>query len=979
MRSLNYLGILSLLLVVPTTHTLKAHDFKTCSQSGFCRRGRALSARAKDAGLKWNSPYSVDPSSVAIASDQATFTAGVKSSLYPEINFGLELRVHDDGVVRVRMDEVGGLRKRYDEAASWALISEPVISKDIKWKAGKKDIRAVYGQKKENEVVVTFEPLRVALLRNGKEQVVLNGQGLLHMEHFRNKAPEVTHTEEPEPQEGEAAVSDEAQVVMKAENVRAWFEGESEDAYWEETFSSWTDSKPKGPESLSLDINFPNHGTIYGIPQHATRLALPTTAGESPFFSDPYRLYNADVFEYLASSPMSIYGSIPVLHAHSADSTVGIFHAVGSETWIDVAHASDKSTETHWVSESGILDLFLMPGPTPEDIFRQYSKLTGTSVLPAQWSLGYHQCRWNYVSSDDVRTVQKRFDEEDMPVDVFWLDIEYAEDHKYFIWDKKNFPDPVEMVNDVAALGRKMVVIVDPHLKRTSDYPVYQKASELGFLVQTNAGSEYEGWCWSGSSAWIDFFNPGAWNWWKSLFKITKQGSDWSWTESTEAVHIWNDMNEPSVFNGPEITMPKDNLHHGGWEHRDVHNINGMLYSNLTSQAVAERSKTPTRPFVLTRAFYAGSQRFGAMWTGDNLGTWEHMAVGVKIVLSVSIGGFSFAGSDVGGFFGNPEPDMLVRWYQVGAFAPFFRAHAHLDTKRREPFLLDQPYKGIVRDILRLRYSLLPVWYTAFRETSVTGLPVLRPHYVAFPKDQGGFNIDDQYFIASSGLLVKPVTEKDVTETTVYIPEDQVYYDYFNHHAYRGAAKGKQITVPAALHQLPLFVRGGSIVPTRERPRRSSTSMNLDPFTLRVALSKTSTARGELYLDDGVTYAHQQGQFVWREFVAEKAPKKSRAIRIYSKDLGAARPTEAVDGVALQTFNPSNSYAKSIAEVRVEKVVVVGLTDKPKSVKIEGGKELAWEFAPGIAATDKKEGVASILHIKDPKALVTQDWAIIIE
>ncbi|KAG6819063.1 hypothetical protein H0H93_015852 [Arthromyces matolae] len=684
---------------------------------------------------------------------------------------------------------------------------------------------------------------------------------------------------------------------------------------------------------------------------------------------------------------MSIYGSIPVLHAHSTDSTVGIFHAVGSETWIDVAHGSAKSTETHWVSESGIMDIFLMPGPTPEDIFKQYSTLTGTSVLPAQWSLGYHQCRWNYVNSDDIRTVQKRFDEEDMPVDVFWLDIEYAEDHKYFIWDKKNFPDPVEMINDVAALGRKclltgirdqMVVIVDPHLKRVSDYPVYKKASDLGFLVKNKNNDEYEGWCWSGSSAWMDFFHPGTWTWWTTLFK-TEKGSDWSWTESTNAVHIWNDMNEPSVFNGPEITMPKDNIHFGGWEHRDVHNINGMLYSNLTYQAVRERTSPSTRPFVLTRSFYAGSQRFGAMWTGDNLGTWEHMAVGVKIVLSVNIGGFSFSGSDVGGFFGNPDPEMLVRWYQVGAFAPFFRAHAHLDTKRREPFLLDQPYKGIVKGILRLRYSLLPVWYTAFRETSVTGLPVLRPHYVAFPKDANGFNIDDQYFIGSSGLLVKPVTEKGAKEATVYLPEDQVYYDYFTQHAYRGAAKGKEITVPADLHQIPLFVRGGSIVSTRERPRRSSTSMNLDPFTLRVALSKTGTARGELYLDDGVTYEHQQGHFVWREFVAEKPQKQSRSLRLSSKDLGASRPQEAVDGVALQTFNPQNAYAKSITDVRVEKIVVVGLNEKPKSVKIEGGTELAWEYGPGVGAADKKEGSASVLHIKDPKVLVTQDWAIVIE
>ncbi|KAF5375520.1 hypothetical protein D9615_009169 [Tricholomella constricta] len=981
MRSLNYLGILALLLALPTTHSLKAHDFKTCSQSGFCRRGRALSARAKEAGATWKSPYVVDPSSIAIASDQATFTAGVKSSLYPHINFGLELRVHDDGVVRVRMDEVAGLRKRYDEAASWALISEPGISKDIKWTAGKKDIRAVYGQKKENEVVVTFEPLRVALLRNGKEQVVLNGQGLLHMEHFRTKTPEVTHTEEAAPKEGEEVADDEAQVVIKAKapNPGAWFEGDNEDDYWEEKFSTWTDSKPKGPESLSLDINFPNHGTVYGIPQHATRLALPTTTGESPFFSDPYRLYNADVFEYLASSPMSIYGSIPVLHAHSADSTVGIFHAVASETWIDVDHASEKSTETHWVSESGILDLFLMPGPTPEDIFRQYSKLTGTTVLPAHWSLGYHQCRWNYVSSDDVRTVQKRFDEEDMPVDVLWLDIEYSQDHKYFIWDKKNFPDPVGMINDVAALGRKMVIIVDPHLKRTAEYPVYKKASELGLLVKDKNEGEYEGWCWSGSSAWMDFFNPNVWDWWKSLFKTQKLATGWSWTESTDAVHIWNDMNEPSVFNGPEITMPKDNLHYGGWEHRDVHNINGMLFSNLTSQAVAERTDSPTRPFVLTRAFYAGSQRFGAMWTGDNLGTWEHMAVGVKIVLSVGVGGMSYAGSDVGGFFGNPEPDMLVRWYQVGAFAPFFRAHAHIDTKRREPFLLDQPYKGMIRDILRLRYSMLPVWYTAFRETSVNGLPVLRPHYVMFPKDQNGFNIDDQYYIGSSGLLVKPVTEKDATEAKVYLPEDQVYYDYFNHHAYRGAAKGKEITVPGALHQIPLFVRGGSIVPTRERPRRASTAMKQDPFTLRVALSKAGTARGELYLDDGETYSHREGQFVWREFVAEKPAKKSRAIRLSSKDLGSARPAEAVDGVVLKAFDPANAFAKSIADVRVEKVVVVGLKAKPTAVRIEGGAKLVWDFTAGVAAADKKEGTASLLVIKDPKALIAQDWAIIIE
>ncbi|KAJ7736818.1 glycoside hydrolase family 31 protein [Mycena metata] len=967
------LGVLSLLITVPDALAVKSHDFKTCSQAGFCRRGRAISARAAEAKSAWKSPYSLDVPSIAITPNKAVFKAGVKSSLYPDIKFGLELRVHEDGVVRVRMDEVDGLRKRYDEAASWALISEPQISQEITWTAGKKDIRAKYGN---NEVVVAFQPLKISLLRGGKEQVVLNGRGLLHMEHFRTKQVAETKTEEAAPEAEEGA----EQVVMdvaKEVNPRAWFEGDTEDDWWDERFSTWTDTKPKGPESLSIDISFPNHGTIYGIPQHATRLALPTTAGDSPTFTEPYRLYNADVFEYLASSPMSLYGSIPVLHAHSADSTVGIFHAVGSETWIDVSHASDKSTQTHWISESGILDVFLMPGPTPADIFAQYARLTGTPVLPPHWSLGYHQCRWNYISSEDVRTVQKRFDEEDMPVDVFWLDIEYANEHKYFMWDEKNFPDPVEMTNDVAANGRKMVVIVDPHLKRTDSYPAFKEASDRKVLVKPASGDgEYEGWCWSGSSSWIDFFNPNSWDWWKSLFKTTALKSGWSWTLSTTDIHIWNDMNEPSVFNGPEISMPRDNVHHGGWEHRDIHNINGMLFSNLTSQAVRERTDPPTRPFVLTRSFFAGSQRFGAMWTGDNLGTWEHMAVGIQMVLANGIAGLSFAGSDVGGFFGNPEPEMLVRWYQVGIFNPFLRAHAHIDTKRREPFLQEEPYKGMIKDILRLRYTMLPVWYTAFRETSVTGVPVLRPHYVVFPKDPKGFAVDDQYFIGSSGILVKPITTKGATETTVYLAEDEVYYDYFSHHVYRGASKGKDITVHAELHEIPVFVRGGSIVPTRERPRRSSPLMKLDPFTLRVALGKTGSARGELYLDDGVSYSHEKGQFVWREFSAETAKK---VVRLTTKNLGLERVGEAVDGVALASYNPGNEFAKTIGEVRVEKVVVLGLASKPTSVKVEGGNELVWEYTPGVAAGGKGEGVASVLTIKDPKVLIVKDWAIVIQ
>ena len=256
--------------------------------------------------------------------------------------------------------------------------------------------------------------------------------------------------------------------------------------------------------------------------------------------------------------------------------------------------------------------------------------------------------------------------------------------------------------------------------------------------------------------------------------------------------------------------------------------------------------------------------------------------------------------------------------------------------------------------------------------------PLFRPQYVMFPKDKNGFDMDDQYYIGSSGLLVKPVTTKGATETTLYIGEDEVYYDYFTHHAYRGSTKGKTVTVPAALHQLPLLIRGGSILPTRERPRRSSSLMRNDPFTLRVVLNKAGSAKGELYLDDGTSYDHEKGDFIWREFIASK---KGKVLRISSFDLGKAKPSEAVDGVDLVGYDANNNkYAKSIVDVRVEKVVVVGLGSKPSSVKVQGSNEpLTWTWTPGVGASEKKEGAASVLTIKDPKVLIMMDWTVEIQ
>lgn len=544
---------------------------------------------------------------------------------------------------------------------------------------------------------------------------------------------------------------------------------------------------------------------------------------------------------------MTLYGSIPFMQAQKNGSTVGVFWLNAAETWIDITKSSknpgslsteSRSTRTHWMSESGLLDVFFLPGPTAGALYGQYAGLTGPSALPPLFALGYHQCRWNYVSQDDVKEVDRNFDRFDIPYDVIWLDIEYTDGKKYFTWDPLNFGDPLSMQAQLQRRRRRLVAIIDPHIKKEADYNISAQLIGRSLAVRDKAADQpYDGQCWPGASNWLDAFNPAGVDWWKALFGLDVFPS------STEHLHIWNDMNEPSVFNGPEITMPKDNVHHGGWEHRDLHNLNGLTFHSATYEGLLARlgpgRAQQQRPFVLTRSFFAGSQRSAATWTGDNQASWPHLAAAFPMLLSLGVAGMPFAGADVGGFFGNPAPELFTRWYQAGAFYPFFRAHAHIDAKRREPYLAAEPYRSVVRDAVRLRYALLPVWYTAMHRASTDGLPVLRPHFVEFPNDPDGFGLDDQFFVGGSGLLAKPVVHEGISSVRIYLPDDEPHYDYRSHRVYRG--KGHH-AVPAPLDTVPLLMRGGHVVPRKDRHRRSSGLMQHDPYTLVVNLdSKVSS------------------------------------------------------------------------------------------------------------------------------------------
>ena len=678
----------------------------------------------------------------------------------------------------------------------------------------------------------------------------------------------------------------------------------------------------------------------------STLIPFDFTSGGSNQYSEPYRLFNTDVFEYELDSPMTLYGAIPFMQAQRKGSTVGIFWLNAAETWVDIFKRKTSSnplglgfggkttTQTHWISESGLLDVFVLLGPTSEAVLRSYGELTGYTKLPPSFSIAYHQCRWNYFTDQDVRDVDRRFDKFDIPYDVIWLDIEYMEDKRYFTWDPHTFKDPIGMQQQLAERERKLVAIVDPHIKNVEGYPVSEELKSRRLAVRNKDGNIYDGWCWPGSSNWVDCFNPAAIRWWTELFKYDR------WKGTSSNTFIWNDMNEPSVFNGPEITMPRDNLHHGDWENRDVHNINGMTFHNATYQALIERGPgVKRRPFVLTRSYYAGSQRLGAMWTGDNQANWGHLSESIPMVLSMGIAGFPNAGADVGGFFGNPSSELLTRWYQAGIFYPFFRAHAHIDTRRREPYLAEERYRTKIAQALRLRYQLLPAWYTAFHQASVDGSPIVRPQFYVFPDDEGGFAIDDQFYIGSTGLLVKPVTTEATEEVEMYLADPEIYYDYFDFSMHNDHLGQTRVTVSAPLHRIPLLMQGGHIIPRRDRPRRSSGLMTYDPFTLLVVLDRVGHAQGTVYLDDGQTFDyHDANSYIHRQFIMDLNDASLR-----SEDLSTATTTTATAGHDVGGGSSSGGskkqqqhqqqksrekrmeYLKTMKDVRIEKIVIVGV------------------------------------------------------
>ncbi|KAJ3640636.1 hypothetical protein Zmor_027188 [Zophobas morio] len=602
---------------------------------------------------------------------------------------------------------------------------------------------------------------------------------------------------------------------------------------------------------FTVGVSFPQALHLYGLHEHADHLALRTTA---PGGDDPYRIKTMDLTYFELFSTMAMYGAVPVLYGHGINATSGLFLHNAAEQWVEITN-KDIGADAFFMVDSGALDIFIFLGPSTTDVVRQYTSLTGVAHLPPIWSLGYHQCRWGYADQQDVQTVIADLDTYDFPVDAIWLDIQHTQDMKFFTWNSENFSDPFDMLANLSSTHRYLVTLSDPHFKVEEGYFVYDEATANDYFIKNLDGTNYEDQCWPGTSSWMDYLNPAARDYYSSLYLY----ENWNGTTPTLG-GIWNDMNEAAIFNEEiEKTFPYDVVHYGGVSNRDIHNMYGYLQTMATHKGLIDRDNGTLRPFILTRAHFSGSQRYAAFWTGDNTAEFGFVTISYSMCLNANLLGLVFCGNDVGGFFGDPSDELLQRFYQAGAWLPFFREHASQESERREPYLFSEEVQATIREAIKTRYAHLPVWYTLFYEHTRFGDPVIRPLFYHYPNDVELLEVDDQLLLGRN-ILVKAIGESEVTSVPIYFPggEDEIWFSaQLDGTTFPGTG---WTDIPVTIERIPVYYRLGSIIPTKQTSRPSTTDMRNDGYTLTVLLRNNDTAQGTVYNDDNLSFEYRDSQ-----------------------------------------------------------------------------------------------------------------------
>jgi alpha-glucosidase len=634
--------------------------------------------------------------------------------------------------------------------------------------------------------------------------------------------------------------------------------------------------------------------------------------------------WNTDSFGWQESTD-PIYKTIPFFITFRKGVSAGIFL---DNTWRTSFDFNKEYRDGYsFGSEGGPLDYYILYGPAPRAVVETWAWLVGTTPLPPLWTLGYQQSRYSYYPEAEVRRIAAKLRSERIPADVIWLDIDYQFKNRPFTVDPERFPTFDQMIKDLRAEHLRTVVITDLHIADQPNigYKPYDEGINGDHFVKNPDGSTYVGVVWPGKSVFPDFTRKPSREWWGTLY------ADFV---SKGIAGFWNDMNEPAVFEVPSKTMPDDVQHRieePGFTtrtatHLEIHDVFGMQNSRGTFEGL-RKLEPDVRPFVMTRASYAGGHRYAATWTGDNSSTWNHLRQTVPQLLNLGLSGFALAGADVGGFAGSPQPELLTRWLEVAAFQPIDRDHTAFGTNPQEPWENGSPEDvNLRRRYIEERYRLLPYLYTTAEEMSRTGLPIVRPMFLEFPEgsvDHDALDAGGSTFLLGPDLLIAQSPYPDeLDDYTVALPPVG-WYDYWTGERVTGSTGRRAIDnthvaqpemhLHNTLGTLPVFVRAGSIVP--EQPLVQSTDETPQgPLTLRVypPAAGDEDCDGSLYLDDGVSYAYQHGDFLRVDFTCKAtaqglmvtvAPRKGTfaawwkllSIEVY----GATKPAVGASTAAL--------------------------------------------------------------------------------
>ena len=644
---------------------------------------------------------------------------------------------------------------------------------------------------------------------------------------------------------------------------------------------------------------------------------------------ETFTMWNTDAFGFQESTD-PIYKAIPFFIDVNHGRALGVFLDNTWQTSFDFAHA-DFSRYT-LSSLDGPIDYYLMYGPDPKAVVSTWSWLTGPTPLPPLWALGFQQSRYSYFPATQLREVADRLRADHIPSDVLWLDIDFQHKNWPFTIDEENYPNFTGMVQDLTRQNFKLVVITDLHIAKQpgAGYAPYDSGTAGDHFVKNPDGSVYVGKVWPGDSVFPDFTQARTRKWWGTLYQgFVAQG----------VAGFWNDMNEPAVFDGPGKTMPFNIQHRidePGFRkrttsHLEIHNVFGMQNARATFEgSLALRPNE--RPFVMTRASYAGGQRYSTTWTGDNSSTWNHLRMTVPQLVNLGISGFSLAGADVGGFAGSPSPDLLTKWLELAAFQPIDRDHSAKGTRMHEVWVDGPEQEAIRRRYIEERYKLMPYLYTVAEETSHDGLPIDRPLFLEFPhatSDGTPYDLSTGggEFLFGSRLLIAPnPSPEEVAPYTIHLPPG-TWYDYWTGEQFtRSTPTGtldleqrdkviaqKPLTVAPKLAELPVYVRGGTILPLAPLTQSTAEIPN-GPLTLRVyplasGLNIPGEAcAGEVYTDDGHSFNFRQGDFARIHFTCTVAADGSLLVEA-AKQEGRYKPWWHEYRIEAVGWNPTQKTA----------------------------------------------------------------------